>query len=80
MDFHWLVEQFGTIGLMLGAMVYDRARLLKELSDKQERIDRLTDRLIESSQRHLEGSIEREVSTMTYLEKISDAIKSGRAG
>lgn len=80
MDPEWWVERFGAIGLMLAAMVYDRQRLLKDNAQRQERIDRLTDRLIEQSQQNLESSIQREVQTLAQLERISAAIQKGAAG
>ncbi|PIL20554.1 hypothetical protein P775_08470 [Puniceibacterium antarcticum] len=77
MDPNWWVERFGTIGLMLSAMLYDRHRLLKDAAEKDKRIEALTDRLIEQSQSNLSAAIAREVQTLTQLTHISEAIQKG---
>ena len=73
----WWVERFGTIGLMLLAMVYDRRRLLEDLQRRDKRIEKLTDMLIDRSQHALDEQIRREEKTIAYLETLSNAIRQG---
>ncbi|WP_289150273.1 hypothetical protein [uncultured Salipiger sp.] len=77
MTMDWWVERFGTIGLMLAAMVWDRHRLLEDLKRRDQRIEELADRLIEQSQKSLDEQIQREVKTIAHLEQISSAIRQG---
>ena len=75
MDAQWFFEQFGTLGLMLGALLYDRKLIKKELADEREKNAQLTDRLIEASKEHLDGAITREVSTLSALERITERLR-----
>ncbi|MBR9840252.1 MAG: hypothetical protein GYB50_20515 [Rhodobacteraceae bacterium] len=77
MSLEWWVESFGTVGLMLAAMVYDRRRLIEDLQRRDQRIEDLTERLIERSQHALDEQIRREEKTIAHLETLSSAIRQG---
>lgn len=75
MDLQWFFEQFGAVGLMLAALLYDRKILRKELAEERKKTTELTDRLIEATERNLDGAIQREVSTLSALERITDGLR-----
>ncbi|WP_417724544.1 hypothetical protein [Salipiger sp.] len=77
MTLDWWFERFGTVGIMLFAMGYDRYRLLKEISSRDQKIETLTERLIEQSKQGLAEAIRREEQTLAQLERISTAIQVG---
>lgn len=77
MSLEWWVESFGTVGLMLAAMVYDRRRLIEDLQRRDQRIEDLTERLIERSQHGLDEQIRREEKIIAHLETLSSAIRQG---
>ena len=75
MDVQWFFEQFGALGLMLGALIYDRKLIRKELAEEREKNAQMTERLIEASEKHLDGAIQREVSTLSALERITEGLR-----
>ncbi len=79
MDPQWLFEKLGVVGVMLGAMFYDRKRLLDELAKRDARIEELTARLLENDASQVRENIERELTTLAHLQSILQLLEKWEA-
>lgn len=78
MDPTWLFDQFGTIGLMLAAMLWDRTRLLRQIELMTVRMDVLTDRLIEQAQMGIDQRITQERASVETMERMVRALADAK--
>lgn len=75
MELQQLIEIFGMPGVLLAGALWERNRLLKQMEQMQAKLDAAAEKRVELMQQHLDGAIQREVSTLTYLERITDKLK-----
>lgn len=75
-DPSWWFEKFGTVGLMLAAMLWDRTRLLKQIEGLQSRVDGLTDKLIDQAQDSVSRRIEQDKASIDMMERMARTLSN----